>query len=649
MEKFSHGCTLDCADICKFNVYKENDKIRIEGDKLHPYTKGIICNKGRAHAERLNHKDRIYTPLLKVNGEWVEITFEKSLEILSEKLGYYKNQTKNKSMIYYTEYGSGSVLKDIGGIFFNFFGGINLSQGGPCWSAGMQAHSYDFGTSKSNSLDDLLNSKNIFVWGKNPANTSIHTMKAIIDAKKNGSRVIVIDPIQTDTAKMADIYIQVNSGSDGALAVCMAKIIIEKNLIDKDYIDNYVLGFNEYKMYLDTLDINELSEECGVSISKIEELVSLYTEKYSSILIGYGMQKYFNGGNNIRLIDSLATITGQIGYSGGGINYANKVYSNILNTDPYESFKYADNSYFEVSKFSEFLEKTDIKMIIITKSNMLNQLSNLNRLKENFRKIEFKVCFDLFMTDTAKECDLFIPCTNTLETEDLLFSSMTNPYLVYNEKVLNPKNELMDEYSYFYELAKRLNIENYPFVTKKEYLNKVIEPLKKYDENISLEKIRDTYFTIDKDIAFEDKIFMTPSKKIELYSKNAEQETGNGFPTYMKTIKNNKYRLLTNHSRESLSSQHMMDKSDKSCCYVNKNTLDNENLVEGEFIKLKSKDGEIEVFVKLNKGVKDGIILMYNGYWAKNSNPNYIVKSDISDMGGQITYNETFIDIIKQN
>ena len=119
-----------------------------------------------------------------------------------------------------------------------------------------------------------------------------------------------------------------------------------------------------------------------------------------------------------------------------------------------------------------------IKMAIITKSNLLNQLANINNLKRALSKVEFKVCFDMFITDTVKECDLFIPVTSQLESEDLLFSSMMNPYLVYNEKILEPQEKLMDEYYFFMEVAKRLKMSNYPIVTKKEYLEKVIYPLK---------------------------------------------------------------------------------------------------------------------------------------------------------------------------
>lgn len=102
-----------------------------------------------------------------------------------------------------------------------------------------------------------------------------------------------------------------------------------------------------------------------------------------------------------------------------------------------------------------------IKMAVITKSNMLNQLPDLVELERVFSKIEFKVCFDMFITDTATLCDMFIPCTNTLESEDIIYSSMTNPYITYNERAVKPAHKLMDEY-YFMELAKKMGLNDYP-------------------------------------------------------------------------------------------------------------------------------------------------------------------------------------------
>lgn len=679
MEGFGQGCTLDCFDCCKFNVYVDKEKnqvIKIEGDKNHPYTKGFICKKGRAHLDRLTHRDRIYSPMIKVNNKWREISFEKALNIMAERLVYYKNKYSSKSILYYEQYGNGALLKSIGDLFCNFYGGVSKSKGGPCWSAGIKAQTLNFGDVKGHSLDDMMNSKTIFLWGKNPAYTSIHTMQSIKKAKDNGSKIIVIDPIYTKTAEMADKYVRVKLGGDGALAIAMGKVIIENNLYDEEYTNKYVNNFREYKEYVIKLDMEELVDICGVSKEDMEELVRFYISKYSTILIGYGIQKYKNGGNTISLIDTLGAITGQIGFSGGGINYANRVYPDVINLDPYNSEVNSENRYFYVSHMADFinasLEGKDfydeekiyikdvnlgnntkgcnipIKMAIITKSNLLNQLANLNNLKEAFSKIEFKVCFDMFMTDTAKECDLFIPTTSTLESEDLVYSSMNSPYLIYNEKTVEPKNILMDEYEFFKELAKIINLEKYPYVNKEEYLSKVIKPLRKFNRDVNIEHLKNNYFTIHKPIPWEDKKFKTQSGKFEIFfNRKLYNANNNGENQHRDSSDLRQFKLLTNHGRDTLSSQHMMDEEGISIALINENMASNLNIKENEIIILKNNNGEIKVKIKIDNNVQDFVVLMYVGWWTKHGNPNYLTNSDISDIGGQVTYNETEVYVIK--
>ncbi|HFL3270535.1 molybdopterin-dependent oxidoreductase [Clostridioides difficile] len=767
IKKLSHGCTLDCHDCCKFNVYtKGNNVVKIEGDKNHPYTKGFICKKGMAHLDRLNHKDRIKTPMLKVDGVWKEISFDKAIEIMAEKLTYYKEKYTSKSVMHYDQYGSGSVLKYIGDIFFNFYGGVSRHKGGPCWSAGMHAQKYDFGVSKSHAIEDMLNSKSIFVWGKNPAYTTIHTMQIIKKAKEKGIKIVVIDPIYTKTAQIADKYVQVNPGTDGALAIAMAKIIVEDKLYDEEYINSYVIGFEEYKKYLSSLELSFLIDECGVKENDIRELVDLYTNKYSSINVGYGLQKYKNGGNTIRAIDALGAITGQIGFSGGGVNYANKVYPSVINSDPYNSQSYGEDREFYVSNISKFIEeslkntsnkvnyasdkldttsnkvnyisdeldttsnkvncvsdeldmtsnkvnyvsdeldmtsnkvnyvldelditsnkvnyvsdelditsnKTDyisnelynlsnksikgnipIKMAVITKSNMLNQLPDLVELERVFSKIEFKVCFDMFITDTATLCDMFIPCTNTLESEDIIYSSMTNPYITYNERAVKPAHKLMDEYYFFMELAKKMGLNDYPFVEKRTYLEKVIEPLKRFDKNLDIEKLKNNYFTIHNPVAWEDKKFETPSGKYELYSESIKNLGISPTPVYIsnkyKEIedKNISFRLLTNHHADTLFSQHFMDKKSIAQAYINRRMAKKVGIEDKDIVILRSKKAKINVQINIDDGVGNYIVKMYVGWWKKHGNPNSLTDTGISDFGGQVTYNESMVEIIRQN
>ncbi|WP_018590628.1 molybdopterin-dependent oxidoreductase [Terrisporobacter glycolicus] len=641
MKVLSGGCTLDCYDACKFNVYTEDNNIaKIEGDKCHPYTKGFICKKGLKHVKRHNHLNRQYKPLLKVNHKWEEITFEEAIDIMAKKLNYYKENYGSKSFIYYEQYGSGSLLKSIGEIFFNFFGGSCKQKGGPCWSAGIEAQKRNFGDVKSHSLEDMLNSKTIIVWGKNPANTTIHTMNMIKIAQKSGANVIVIDPILTPTAKQADFHLRIKPGGDGALALAMGKRIIELNLHNEDYINKHVKNFDEYKAYLDKLNLRNLCKMCGVTLPHLDFIVKKYAEIYSTILQGYGMQKYNYGGSTIGYINTLGAITGQIGYSGGGVNYANRVYPDILNTDPYHSYKYADDEFFYVSKISDFIEEKNIKMAVITKSNLLNQLPQLKKLEKAMSKIEFKVCFDLFLTDTAESCDLFIPVTSVFESEDLLYSSMTNPYLTYIEKALEPENDFMDEYYFFQEVARKLNLTNYPYVDKKEYLEKVIEPLRNIENDISLDYLAKNYFTIHKCIAWEDKRFKTESGKFEIFINEKALNPNKVDEEY-------NFRLLTNHGSDSLFSQHYMDYENKAKAFINKKMASKYKFYQDDLINMESSEGKIEVLVQIDDSICDDVVMMYAGWWKKHGNPNWIIKSGISDIGGQVTYNETFVKLYK--
>lgn len=643
----SHGCTLDCFGCCKLNVYVEDDSvIKIEADKNHPYTKGIMCEKGRTHLKKIDDKDRIYSPMKKQDGRWVEISFEEAINIIADKLNYYKEKYSSNVVMHFSQSGTGTILKGIEDIFFNFYGGITEADGGLCWSAGTQAQKYDFGYNKSHFIDDVLNSKNIILWSKNPARSHIQLFSMIKKAKVRGAKVIVIDPIYTETAKIADKHIMINPATDGALAMAMTKIVIEENLHDLEFIKENIVGFQEYKAYLDTLDLDYLSKECGIDVETIKELTYLYAkEKYSSIHMGFGVQRYKNGGNSVRAIDALAAITGSVGKKGGGVNYSNKVYPKVLNRDPYLSIDEAVNKRtFDLDKFPSFA-KDNLKAIFISKANPLNQLPNLNEFTKAFNDIEFKVCIDMFMTDTAKHCDLFIPCTNTLESEDLLFSSMANPYIIYNEKCVKPKHKLMDEYYFFMELAKKMNMKKYPQVSKEQYLTKIIEPL--IEKGITLEKIKNGYVTIEEsNIAWSDLVFDTPSKKIEIYSKLLEDEGIIPVPNYVNE-KSDRLRLLTIHPRNSLLSQSFKDVNDIAKANLSQNTANRYNIKDGELVILKSNKGKIEVEINIVEKALDNIIYMDIGWWEKSSNPNFLTDNTVSDMGKQIAYNDTFVEIIK--
>ncbi len=642
------ACTLDCYDLCSYIATNQNNKVvSIKPDKNHPYTKGFMCQKGIKHLDRLYHKDRITEPLLKINGVFEKISFEEALDIFTKKLMFYKKKYKSTSILRYSESGDSSVMKNIAWEhFFNYLGGITTPQGSTCWAAGMEAQHCDFGSCLCHSLEDLLNSKSVVLWGRNPANTSVHLYKAVLDAQKNGAKVITIDPITTDTAKKSDYHIKINPGSDDALAVGIIKKLIDKERLDLEYIKTNAYKSEEFINYIKEIDMSEIYLRTKVSESDMDFLSDLYYESPCATYIGYGMQRYDNGGNSVRLIDALCFLSKNIGIPGAGVNYANRIYPLVLDLDPFDSAKNIKNERtFFVNDFTEFVNSQidePIKMAIVTTSNPMAQFADVLKAQQAFKDIEFTVTFDMFMTDTAIISDLVIPCTNTLESEDLIYSSMNSPYLNYNPKVVNPINNLMDEFEFIKAASRLLDIE-FPDIIKEDYIKAVIKPLAKY--GIDFDSLKNEYITLQSSsVPYRDMIFSTPSKKFEFYSERAKR-WGYPMPVLSKKIisKDYPYRLITPHPKNTLFTQHLLDYDDLPIIYISRSLAKEKRLNNGDIVIVKNEKANFEAEVEV-KG-DDEVVYIYSGYHLKHGNPNILTSSKRSDLGGQVSYYETFVEI----
>ncbi|MGL5053447.1 MAG: molybdopterin-dependent oxidoreductase [Cetobacterium sp.] len=646
MKIFKNSCSLDCFDVCKMDVYKQDGKvIKLEGNKDNPLTNGFLCSKGLKHLDRLYDSNRLLNPLLKVGEGFKKITFDEALELINLNLKRIKKNRSTNSIIHYCESGAGGLLKGIHDIFFNFLGGISTPSGGTCWSAGCAAQDYDFGDRKTSDLKDMINAKVIILWSRNPAVTSIHLYKKLIEMKKLGIKIVTIDFRNNETSKISDLHINLKAGSDGSLALALSKLAFEKGIVDLEFSKNNILGFEQFKNYLSSIELKDLIEECGVFKKDLNMLLEFFSLGNIITFIGYGLQKYTNGGNTVRCIDALMSITGNVGKSGAGVFYSSKIYPNILNRDPYRSSNYAFNSReFPITNFSNFVKENNIETIFISKANPLNQLPNLNETLEAYKSIPFKVCFDMFLTDTAKNSDLIIPVTNTLESEDIIYSSMLMPSLMYNEQVVAPLYEEMDEFIFFQKLAKLMNLDNYPFVSKEEYLNRVLQPL-----NITLEELKKEDINIHKGyIAWENKKFKTPSGKIELYSETALKNGVEPMPLFIKTLKGSSeypIRLITPHSKDSLFTQHSGEFNNISTIFISKENSD--GFEEREKIKISSINGEIESEIYIDNNLKKDEAYIFMQWNSKQGNPNFLTNNFISDIGGQVAYYDTFINIKK--
>jgi anaerobic selenocysteine-containing dehydrogenase len=271
-----------------------------------------------------------------------------------------------------------------------------------------------------------------------------------------------------------------------------------------------VIGFKRYAKAAASFTLEKAQHITGIKAETIKSLAFTYARaKKASIYIGFGMQRYSNGGNSVRCIDALGAITGKIGRPGCGVNYAAKSLSPFLYDLEKRSQKYIQSSRrFTVGELGEFLEKAKeppVKAIFVASGNPLTQSPDLRKTIRAFSKIEFKVVLDHFMTDTARHADVVIPAAFIFEQEDIIATSMYSPVLNWSQKAVDPVSDIMPEFDFYLKLAQKMGIKNFGFNDSVSYLEKSVQPLK---EKLKIQNLfdPDTYAWIEKDrIAWKEK------------------------------------------------------------------------------------------------------------------------------------------------
>jgi anaerobic selenocysteine-containing dehydrogenase len=461
---------------------------------------------------------------------FVRTTYAEVFDRVAATLASIHDQWGPTGVLNYTSDGYGGVKSRIQSIFFNCLGGDTRFTGSLCWGAGMAAQTFDFGDVQGHLPKDVLNSDLVIVWGRNPKATSLHFYTLLKQAEKNNTRIVVIDPIQSDTAKSLGTHVALKPGTDAALALSMAHVTVTENRYDRSFVQNHILGFDRFCQYLDRFDPETASRITGVSPDTIRKLAREYAAaRAPGIWMGYGMQRYANGGNTVRSIDALAAVCGHVGKLGTGANYAAKSLAPLLNRPEKNSKAHVTASRtFPAPMLGHFLQTVDnppIAAAFVAGGNPLNQSPDLNTAVRGFQRIAFKVVFDHFMTDTARHADLVLPAATVFEQDDLFATSMYSHVLNYSKKAVDPPDTLMPETDFFLALAKHMGIDTLGFASSREYLDQCAAPLLESlgkDSDMDLDALAGEYLRIPgHDIPWADKRFATPSQKIEIFSRAA--------------------------------------------------------------------------------------------------------------------------------
>ena len=656
------ACPLNCWDSCGFHVTIENDKvIKVEGDPTHPITKGKICGRGRMLETRTNSSERILYPLKKVNGEFKQISWEQALDEIASKLAEIKNKYGSTAVLHSHDYANNGILKNLDQRFFNAYGGATELYGSLCWGAGIEAQKWDFGDAYGHEPEDVLNSKNIVIWGRNVARTNMHFYEKLLEAKKKGANIFVIDPLFNATAKIADEYISVKPGMDGLLAVGVIKEILRLGLEDRHFITGYSYGFEDLEKLVNSVSLEQISEMTEVPIEQIHLLTKVFTDRPTSTFMGLGLQRYKNGGNTIRLIDALVAVSGNIGIPGGGANYANLQVGqsfDVANLTMNE--RKTSHRQFSIMKQAEEVLAAinpEIKMIIVTCGNPLTQVPDSSIVEKAFTSVSTLVVIEQFMTDTARLADYILPTTTSFEEEDLYYSSMYHHYVNYGPKLVSAPGEAKSDLWIWTQLAQRLGFsEDFQF-TRKQLLEKSLQSLAKKGMTLDDLKERHTLELPVKSVPWTDYQFKTESGKYEFTSINKGDEGQLKLAVPEESKWNNPklakefpYNLLTIHPLRSNHSQnyHLLPKAPELKVEVAANIAGDKNLQNGDLVRVWNNRGEVKGILSILSKAHPNTINIDEGIWKQfGGSVNNLTSSGESDNGLGSTLYDSLVKIEK--
>jgi anaerobic selenocysteine-containing dehydrogenase len=677
MEFFNTSCPRNCYSTCSFRVGVENGKVKaIEPQPLNLATPEGICLKGLSYIERANSPDRILYPLKKEGTKFIRINWETAYEILAEKITYYKNMYGSHSILFYAASGMSGLLNGVSTNFWKMIGGTTRVYGNLCWPAGLEATRLTLGENKHNVAWDIENAALIILWGKNPAETNIQQMIPIEKAQQRGAKLVVIDPRRTPSSERADLLIQPKPGTDGLLALMVAKLIIENNQVDTDFVKKYVLGFDAFKDSLKGITLEKTAHETGVSIPFILELARLIgTVKPMTLVTGYGMQRFSNGGQTVRCLLSLNVLTGNIGKKGACWHYADlqgDVFDPLKEPQTYYPDAESDFPFRRViptAKLGEAmlsLTAPELKMIWVERGNPLTQNPDSEKIREAFRRLEFKVVVEQFMTDTALEADLIFPAKNMFEQTDVI-SSYWNPYVQIRQKVVEPAGEVKPETTVYFELARKLGFteseirENIPSPTVESIEAWLSNELKPF-VGLTLETLKTGPVLAPglQEIAFSDCHFNTPSGKIELLSVQANKRWGVAeLPSYepivMDSDGSHPYQLMTPNTKNRIHSQFgnlELIKLLDPVPYATISMVDAKlkSIKQGDRIRIFNHKGSLEMEARVDASMRQGVVVIYNGYWhQEGACPNVFTKGRETDMGHGTAFHDTWVDFDSVN
>ncbi|TMD39396.1 MAG: molybdopterin oxidoreductase family protein [Chloroflexi bacterium] len=677
-----HGaCPHDCPDCCALEteVDEHGRAVCLRGRADHPITRGWLCAKVNRYLDRVYHPERILYPMRRVgpkgSGEFARITWEEAIAEITVRWRDIISQQGAECILPYSYAGTLGLVN--GAVtdsrFWNRLGACRLERA-ICGHAAEEAVLLTVGGRLAPSPEMLLRSKLVLIWGSNPASTAPHIMPFLRQAQRNGTRVVVIDPIHTLTARSADQHIQPYPGTDAALALSLMHVIVEEGLHRPEWIAAHTLGWERLLERIMKFPPERAAQLTGLSIETIVDLARSYAMTTPALLrVTDGINRHTNGGQTVRTLACLPALTGQYGLPGGGLMYSTSdwlKWDKAAVTHSNDPACPPESRTLNMNRLGSILTgeaNPPITSLFVYNANPVASSPNAGKIVEGLMRADlFTVVHELFETDTARYADILLPATSQLEHVDL-----HKPYghlsLQYNMPAIAPLGEAKSNWDIMRALAASMGFDD---AWLKEDANEVIRSVLEATAQsnpllagITLERLQvegSIPLTIpaEQQVPFANGIFHTPSGKVEFYSEQAaakgydpvpcwEPEVESGVEESAQHLADSRLPLLCPAAHHFVSStfgnqERMIAREGAPMLRIHPQDAESRGIHHGQLVRVSNERGECYLVADVTGDVRPGVLATTTVWWPKFSpdkrNVNWTTSDRLADFNGGSTF-----------
>jgi len=646
---------------------------KLRGNPEHPVTRGFLCGKVAQYLEREYSPDRLLYPMKRAGakgaGKFARIGWDEAIETIASRLRSTAEEFGSESILPYSYAGTMGLLNNAGmdRRFFHRMGASRLDRT-ICSSTGGAALTASLGHRFGTEPEQFRESKLIIAWGANIHGTNVHLWPFIQEAKRRGARLIVIDPVRTRTAKLADRHLSINPGSDLALALGLIHVILREGLEDRDYIDRHTAGFDELKTLASAYPPERVEALTGIGREDVVALAIDYaTTRPAVIRLNYGVQRSERGGATVRAIVALPALIGSWKEVGGGAQLStsggypfNRVALEMPELQPKATRLI---NMVELGRALTSIDDPPVKAIVVYNSNpaAVAPMQNLV-LKGMAREDLFTVVLEQFQTDTADYADIVLPVTTFLEHTDL-YLAYGHYYLQFARPALPRPGEVRSNVDIFRALAHAMGFEDGCFNdSEDDMIRAALSSGHRFLEGITLERLeREHHIRLNVSaegepfLPFANGGFGTPSGKCEFgaesldYLPPVESRMGNAelkrtFPLEMISSKNDDSMNSTFGKRPAVDAQ-------TSLVYLNSTDAEARGVTDGDRVRVFNGRGSVLLRASVNGVVAPGVVRAPSVRWAKLSDGgrsiNALTSDRLTDIGGGATFYSCLVQVEK--